>query len=181
MSILARSVGKLAGLHALEQIEILFHRTVAIRALLARLGERAARLAHFLGAQVAHERFAVADHLQRPCIELREIIGGVVQAVPLEAQPAHVLHDRFDIFRLFFAGIGVVETQVGLPAELIGKPEIEAYRLGMAQVQIPVGLRWEPGVYAALVLAGPVVRENDIANKVRGRRRRFRRTAHGAR
>ena len=49
----ARAVGKFAGLHALEQVEVLFDGAVAIGAVLARLGQRAAVLAHFLGGQIA--------------------------------------------------------------------------------------------------------------------------------
>ena len=46
----ARSVGELAGLHAREQVEVLLHGAVAVRALLAGLGERAAVLPDLLGA-----------------------------------------------------------------------------------------------------------------------------------
>ena len=45
----ARAVGKLAGAHALEQVEILFDRAIAIGAVLAGLGQRAAILANFFG------------------------------------------------------------------------------------------------------------------------------------
>ncbi len=54
----ARAIGKLAGLHAREQIEILFDAAVAVGALLAGLGERAAILADFVGA---------SDRRRRPC------------------------------------------------------------------------------------------------------------------
>ena len=46
----ARAVGKFAGLHALEQVQVLFDGAVAIRALLAGLGQRAALLANFIRA-----------------------------------------------------------------------------------------------------------------------------------
>jgi hypothetical protein len=54
MSIFARSmwaaVGELAGLHAAEQVEVLVDAAIAERAVLARLGQRAAVGAHLLGA-----------------------------------------------------------------------------------------------------------------------------------
>ncbi len=84
----ARAIGKFAGLHAREQIEILFHGAVAVRALLAGLGERAAILAHFLGAQIAHIRLARFDQLHGPCVELAEIIGGVEDAGLPSRSPA---------------------------------------------------------------------------------------------
>ena len=49
----ARAVGKFAGLHALEQIEIFFDGAVAIGAVLAGLGQRAAVFANLLGRQIA--------------------------------------------------------------------------------------------------------------------------------
>ena len=168
----ARAIGKLAGLHALEQIEILFHRAIAIGALFARLGEGAARLAHFFGAQIANEGFAVADHLQRPFVELAEVVGSVVQAIPLEPQPAHVLHDGIDVFGLFLARVGIVEAQIGLAAELVGQSEIQADGFGVAQVQIAVGLGGKARVHAASELAGLQIVEDDIANEVRGTARR---------
>jgi hypothetical protein len=41
------------GAHAAEQVEVLLDAAVAVRAVFARLGERAAVVAHLLGAQVA--------------------------------------------------------------------------------------------------------------------------------
>ena len=98
----ARAVRKLAGLHALEQIQVLFDGAVAVGALLARLGQRAAVLAHFLGGQIAHVGLAGADQLHGPFVQLAEIVGGVEEAVfPVEAQPADVVHDGIDVLGLF--------------------------------------------------------------------------------
>ena len=113
---------------------------------------------------------AVFDQLDRPLIELIEIIRRVEKAVPLEAQPPHVVLDRVDVFGLFFLGIGVVEAQVGVAAEFVGEAEIEADRLGVADVQIAVGLGRKAGLHAAGVLIGLQVVENDVANEVGGAR-----------
>ncbi len=65
MSILARKVrepsGKFALSHALEQVEILSDRTIAVRTLFARLSQRSAILANFLRAQVIDIRLARLD------------------------------------------------------------------------------------------------------------------------
>src|SRR5690606_10797385 len=53
--------------------------------------------------------------------------------------------DRVDVFLVLLLGIGVVETQVAAPAELVGHPEVQADRLGMADVQIAVRLGREAG------------------------------------
>ncbi len=115
----ARAVGKFARAHALEQVEVLFDRAIAIRAVFARLGQRAAILAHLFGAQIVDIRFARLDQLHRPGIELVEVVGGVEHPIaPVDAQPAHVVDDRVDVLLLFLLGIGVVEAQIGLAAEL---------------------------------------------------------------
>ena len=69
-------------------------------------------------------------------------------------------------------GIGVVEAQVGLAAELGGQAEVEADGLGVADVQIAVRLGRKARVHAALVLVGLQVVEDDVADEIRGAGRR---------
>ena len=174
MSILARSVREPSGNspcpHALEQIEILFHRAIAVRAFLARLGQRAAILAYLLRAQVIDVRLARLDELHRPGVQLVEIVGGVKHAIaPVGAQPARVGDDRVDVLLLFLLGIGVVEAQVGLAAKLLRQSEVQADGFGMADVQIAVGFGRKAGVNAALIFVGLQIVEDDVADKVRRR------------
>ena len=63
-------------------------------------------------------------------------------------------------------GIGVVEAQVALAAELGGEAEVEADRLGVADVQVAVGLGREARVHAAAVLVGLQVFEDDVADEI---------------
>ena len=63
-------------------------------------------------------------------------------------------------------GIGVVEAQIGLAAELRGQAEIEADGFGVADVQIAVGLRRKARVYASLILVGLQVVQYDVANEI---------------
>ena len=51
-----RAVGELAGAHAREEVEVLLDRPVAVRAVGARLGQRAAVLAHLVGASGCRRR-----------------------------------------------------------------------------------------------------------------------------
>ena len=121
MSIFARSVREPSGnspcSHPLEEIEILVDGAIAVGAVLAGLGERAAILADLVGGQIADVRLARLDELDRPIVKLLEVVGGVEQPVfPIEAQPADVVHDRIDVLLLFLGRIGVVEAQVALAA-----------------------------------------------------------------
>ncbi len=98
----AGAVRELAGLHAREQIHILFNGAVAERALFAGLGEGAAILANLVGVEVVDVGLAVLDELHRPVEELIEVIGGVAELVPGEAEPAHIGLNGVDVLGLFF-------------------------------------------------------------------------------
>ena len=54
----ARAIRKFAGLHACEQVEILFDAAIAVRAFLAGFGEGAAVFADLVGGEVADVRLA---------------------------------------------------------------------------------------------------------------------------
>ena len=59
---------------------------------------------------------------------------------PVEAEPADVFLNRVDVFLLFLDRVGVVEAQVAAAAELLGDPEAERDRLGVAEVEVSVRL-----------------------------------------
>ena len=72
-----------------------------------------------------------------------------------------------------FAGIGVVEAQVAEAAEFRGDAEVQADRLGMADVQVAVRLGRKPRVHTAAVPAGSAVLGDDFPDEIelcRGRR-----------
>ncbi len=168
------AVGELPGAHALEQVEAFLGRALAAGAVDAAFGQRAPVFAHLLGRQVADIRLAGADQVQGEFIELLEIVGGVIEPVgPVEAQPAHVGHDGVDVLHVLLAGVGVVEAQVAQPLVLGGQPEVEADGLGVADVQVAVGLGREAGVDAAAVLAGADVGLDDGADEIQSRSKIF--------
>ncbi len=138
--------GNSPGFHAREEVEIFFDGPVAIGAVFAGLGEGAAVLADLVGGEVIDVGFAGLDELEGPLVELAEVVGGVAEALPVEAEPADVFLDGVDVLLLFFFGIGVVEAQVGLAAELVGEAEVEADGLGVADVEVAVGLGWKAGL-----------------------------------
>ena len=168
-----RAVLELARAHAAEQIEVLVDRAIAIRALAAGLGERAAILAHLVGRQAVDVRLAVADELLGPLIELLEIVGRVIEVLaPVEAEPADVALDLVDVLLRFLDRVRVVEAEIAVPAELLRDAEVDADRLGVADVQAAVRLRRKPRDDRAPVFAGHDVLRDDFANEIA--RRRFR-------
>src|SRR5881227_3717709 len=81
-----------------------------------------------------------------PLIELLEIVRRVIEVpAPVEAEPAHVALDGVDVFLVLLGGVGVVEAQMTAAAEFLGDAEIEADRLGVADMKIAVRLRRETG------------------------------------
>src|SRR5262249_32560757 len=132
---------ELAVTHALQEVEILLDAAVAIRALAAGLRERAARFAQLLQREVVHVRLAGLDELHGPLIELLEVVARVIEVpAPVEAEPADVAHDRVDVLLAFLGRVGVVEAQIAVPVELLRHAEVEADRLGVADVEVAVGL-----------------------------------------
>src|SRR5512140_1847799 len=97
------AVGKVTGAHPLKQIKILVWRPIAVRAVFARLGQRAAILAHLLSAEIANERVARLDELNGEEIELLKIIRGVIFPIPSESQPTDICFDRIDVLDILLA------------------------------------------------------------------------------
>ena len=87
---------------------------------------------------------------------------------PIEAEPAHVALDGVDIFLLLLGRVGVVEAQMAAAGKFLGDAEIEADRLGVADMQIAVRLRREAGD-DGLVPAGRKIGANDVADEILAR------------
>jgi hypothetical protein len=122
--------------------------------------------ADLLGREVVDVGFAGADQVLGPIVELFEVVGGEVEVLaPVEAEPAHVLLDRLDVLVLFLGRVGVVEAQGAIAAELFGHTEVEADRLGVADMEIAVGLRREAGDHPRHP-AGVEVRAHDVADEI---------------
>jgi hypothetical protein len=63
----------------------------------------------------------------------------------LIAHEGDVLFDVFDVFDVLFEGVGVVEAKVTFAFGHFCLHEVETHGFGMADVQVPVGLRGETG------------------------------------
>src|SRR6185369_14862765 len=106
-----RTVRVLAGAHAGEEVEILGDAALAIRAVGARLGKRAAGGAHLLLRLIVDISLAGGDQVHRPAGELLEIVRRMVEMLaPIEAEPGDVALDGVDILLLLLDRISVVEA-----------------------------------------------------------------------
>jgi hypothetical protein len=135
------AVRELAGTHPGKEVEALLHLAVAPRALATGLRQRAAVLADLVGREVVHVGGPGADEVERPLVELLEVVGRVVEVLaPVEPEPANVRLDGVDVLLLLLDRVRVVEPQVAAAARLGRDPEVQADRLRMADVQVAVGL-----------------------------------------
>jgi len=140
------ALGEFAVFHALEQVEILLDRTIAVGRD-SGLADIAAVFPRLLRRQVADIREALFDQLHGVFIVLFKIIRAVEKAVaPVEAQPVDILLDGVHIFGVLLGRIGVVHAEVAQAAEFFSRAEIDGQRLAVADVQIAVRLRRKTGV-----------------------------------
>jgi hypothetical protein len=87
---------------------------------------------------------------------------------PTLNEPAHISCDGVNVLDVFFDRVGVIEAEVALTAVFARDAEIEANRLGVADVEIAVGLRRKARDDLRVPLRRKVLR-HDIPNEVAGR------------
>ena len=137
-----------------------------MRAVAPRLGKGTAVFAHLFGRQIVNIGPAVADQLFGPAVKLIEIVGRVFDIpVPANAEPGNIRLDRIDKFLIFFRRVGIVETQIAMPAEFRGYAEIEADRFRVSDMQIAIGLGWKTGDNGLNGTVGQVF-TNPVADKI---------------
>ncbi len=161
----AGAVGELAGLHAPQQVEVVGHGAVTERRWPTRLGQGAAVLPDLLVGQVTHVGQAVVHEALGQLVHAREVVGREQHRGRREAEPAHVVLDRLDVLDVLLGRVGVVVAEVAGALVVAGQPEVEADRLGVADVQVAVGLGREAGRDPG-VPAGGQVGVDDVAEEV---------------
>src|SRR5690606_12625660 len=122
----------------------------------AGLGERAPRGADLFGALFINVGVTGLYESLGKLIHVLKVVAGEVQVfffavMPVETQPLHHVDDGFDVFGFFLFGIGVVETQVTGALIVACEPEVQADALGVADVQVAIGLRRKAGAHARRV------------------------------
>ena len=121
--------------------------------------------ADLVGREVADEGLPAPDQLLGEVVEPPEVVRGVEHPVPLEAEPADVLLDRVDVLDVLLEGVRVVEAEVAGAAVLLRDAEVQADRLGVADVEVAVRLGREAR-RDALPPPGAEVLLDDLADEV---------------
>ena len=163
-------LGELTGAHPRKEIERFLDRAVAVGAD-GGMRRVAAESGKLLGRQLADVGETLFDKADGELVGLFKVVRAVEKAVaPVKAEPADVLLNGIDKFGVLLGGIGVVHAQIAETAELLRRAEIDAQRLAVADVQIPVRLGRKAGVYrfSGKPSAGGNVLGNKILNKIAG-------------
>ena len=90
-----------------------------------------------------------------------------MQLVPLVAQPFDVGLNALDEGGLLLGGIGIVKAEIALSAVLLGNAEVDAQRLGMADMQIAVRLRREARAHMVEPTVGKILVDK-VLDEIRG-------------
>ena len=143
----------IARVHLVEQAQVLFNRTVAIRTVHSRLCRRALLLRDLLRCLFVDVCLALLYEIHGEVPQLLEVVGCIEHLAPLESQPLDVALNGTHIFHVFLLWVGVVHTQVAHTAILLGQSEVDGYSLGMTYVQVAVGFGRETCLQPSAVLA----------------------------
>ena len=171
MSIFARStrvaVRELARAHAREQVEVLLDAPVAVRRVRPGARQRAARLADLVGGLVVDERVPRPDQVDRPVVELLEVVGRVEDRSSPQSKPSQ--RTSASMASMYscssFSGLVSSNRRLQVPPNSLRDAEVEGDRLGMADVEVAVGLGREPRDEGGEATGGEV-RGHDVADEV---------------
>ena len=134
--------------------QILCRDAIPKRAVNAGLAEVPPVGAHVFGALLVHVGMAGFDQvLRRPVHEIKVITCVIEMAgaigLPVKTQPAHRVDDAVHELLFLLFGVGIVKPQVAYPTVITRQPEVHADALGVANMQVTVGLwrktRADPG------------------------------------
>ena len=146
-----RTFFQFAAVHLVEQLQVFFDRAVTIGAVCARLCRRPFLGSDLFGRLLVDVCFSFLDQLDGEVPELLEVVGCVVNIIPVVTQPFDVFFDGVHIFQVFFYRVGIVEAQVANAPIFLGNAEIQADSFGMPDMQVSVGFGWKTGLHTPLV------------------------------
>ena len=161
MSILARSTAAPSASSpsriCAQARQVLGRRAVAERAVGAGRVEVAAVRAHLVGALLVDVGEAGLDQRLGGAVHEVEVVAREVEvrgrrssgrrsgACQSKPSQLHRVEDRVDVLLLFLLRVGVVEAQVADAAVVLRQAEVQADALGVADVQVAVGLGRKAG------------------------------------
>jgi hypothetical protein len=167
------AVLELARAHPRQQIEVLLNGAVPVRTVHARLRSAFRAGGVFRPHSDCRRRRARCESGVRRSRRASRNNPRRSAARPAHANPSHRTSDSIDstYSTSSFAGVRVVVAKVARTGELGGNAEIQADRLRVADMQIPVRLRRKPCRHTGAMPAGFQVIRNDGADEIEWSRR----------
>mmetsp|Transcript_53867 Transcript_53867/g.127167 ORF Transcript_53867/g.127167 Transcript_53867/m.127167 type:complete len:388 (-) Transcript_53867:217-1380(-) len=98
----------------------------------------------FLGV-VAHVRSTHLDELDRQVMKGLEVVRGICDLQRCVPQELDSAEDGVDVLLLLRSGVGVIEAHDTVAALAFGESKVETHGLGVADMEVAVGLWREPG------------------------------------
>jgi hypothetical protein len=167
-----RAVRKFPFFHPPEQIEILFHRALAIRTGLPGFGQGAAQFPQLLASRAIDVGEPGLDEMPSEFVQAVEIIRRVIKMrSPVVPEPAHRVLDRLLVFDVLLDRVRVVVAQVTGSAILGCEPEIETDRFRVPDMEVAIGLGRKASDHSPAVLAAALMLGDDLPKEIRRRRR----------
>ena len=120
--------------------------------------------AHVVGGLFINVGVARGDEVFSRAVHEVEVVAGLVRFViprlaPVKTQPFDGVDDGVDVFHLLFFRVGVVKPQVAHATVVARQAEVEADALGVADVQVAIGLGREAGAdFGGVQLASGLMR-----------------------
>ena len=161
------------GPHTREQIQVLFGRTITVRAVATGFRQGATVRPDFIGTQAVHIGIAVLYQFKCILVQLIKIIRSVFfSARPVETEPLDVFFNGIDVFDLFFGRVGVIKAQITRPPRVFFRnAKFKSHGFVMADMQITVRFRWETGNHPSVVLVRLYIFSDNRPDEIGGRRR----------
>mmetsp|Transcript_34705 Transcript_34705/g.83987 ORF Transcript_34705/g.83987 Transcript_34705/m.83987 type:complete len:207 (+) Transcript_34705:1959-2579(+) len=144
------SVFELPLSHLLEQLQILLRSTVSVRRRGPGDFDCSSHVTDLFWCARIHKRVPLLDQGHRVVVEGLEVVRGIEHLVRCEAQPFDVVYDGVYVLHVLCERVCIVEAEVAFSFVFLGQPEIEADRLGVADVQVSVWLGRKPRGYEAI-------------------------------
>ena len=141
------------GIHLVEEFQVLLDGTVAIGRRRSGCCRRTLLLCDFFRGLLVDIGIALFDHPYGKVPQLLEVVAGIIDIPPVEAEPLDIVENILHVFVVFLRRVGIVETEVAHATVFLGDAEVHADGFGVSDVQVSVGFRWEPGLYASAVLS----------------------------
>ena len=156
----------LARIHLLKKTEALLCRTVTIRRVCSCLCWSSFLLSNLFCRLLIDVGPSLLNQRNSKIPQLLEIITGIIDVAPFEAQPLNVSLDCLNILCIFLLRVCIVHAKVAHATIFLSHTKVKRYRLGMSYMQIAIRLGRKTCLHPPSVLTFGQILHQLFFNKV---------------